>query len=393
MLNRKNTADPLRISVWNDNVFNSFDLFSEEELKFYSFGDGGDGGDADAASDPAEADTQSFGQAAADAAAAEAAAQAEADAKSDAAETDTASFDAAVAAAEAGAIHGDELGLDTTLGLPSLSQDSTESTTVSPITSVLGLVANGLLSLAPTPLGLANLGVTAVGKFGEMVGNETLANIGNLSAENVANNIGQALGFHSSLTSPIASVTVGPSRSSLSSPAAESLLGSDVSISAPIGSESLTSLSGSPIGSASSTGGLGSLGVGADDGGSDSGIGIVDTVRQNPLAVRPQSEVASASLDRLPIRRRPFNFVPGTVFAQSGGGIQSLIKQGPTLLDVVNQGMSIPKQTAPTQRMSPAAFNQRQPGGLRSTNYYTKAMQPASFYAQPQQVRNYGSIY
>lgn len=390
MLNRKNTADPLRISVWNDNVFNSFDLFSEEELKFYSFGDGGDGGEGEgeAESDPAEADTASF-----DAAAAEAeAAAADVDATNEPAEADTASFSQAAAAAEAGAIHGDELGMVTTLGLPSLSE---ESNTFS-LTSLLGLAARVGLAAVPVigpPLAIANTATNAIGKFGEVIGNETLANVGNLSVENIASNIGQEVGLPSSLTSPVASVTVGPSKSSISSPAAESLLGSDVSISAPIGSESLSSLSSSPIGSSPSTGGLGSLGVGADDGGSDSGIGIVDTVRQNPLAVRPQSEVASASLDRLPIRRRPFNFVPGTVFAQSGGGVQSLIKQGPTLLDVVNQGMSIPKQTAPTQRMSPAAFNKRQPGGLRSTNYYTKAMQPASFYAQPQQVRNYGSIY
>lgn len=393
MLNRKNTADPLRISVWNDNVFNSFDLFSEEELKFYSFGDGGDGGEGEAESDPAEADTQSFSQAAADAAAAAAEAEAEEAAKSDAAEADTASFDAAVAAAEAGAIHGDELGMVTTLGLPSLSQ---ESTTVSPVPSILGLVTRAALSAVPVvgpPLAIASLAANAIGKVGEVVGNETLANVGNFSAENLASNLGQTIGLPSSLTSPVASVTVGPSRSSISSPAAESLFGSNVSISAPIGSETVSSLSSSPIGSAPSTGGLASLGVGDDDGGTDSGIGLVDTVRQNPLAVRPQSEVTSASLDRLPIRRRPFNFVPGTVFAQSGGGIQSLIKQGPTLLDVVNQGMSIPKQTAPTQRMRPSAFNQRQPGGLRSTNYYTNAMQPASFYAQPQQVRNYGSIY
>ena len=79
--------------------------------------------------------------------------------------------------------------------------------------------------------------------------------------------------------------------------------------------------------------------------------------------------------------------------AYTGGGIQQLVNQEPTLLDVVNKGMSIPEETIPSQRPEQFIKGQQQPGGLRSTNYYTNAMQPASFYAQPQQVRNYGSIY
>ena len=63
------------------------------------------------------------------------------------------------------------------------------------------------------------------------------------------------------------------------------------------------------------------------------------------------------------------------------------------LLDVVNKGMAMPEETIPAQRPQQFISGQQQPGGLRSTNYYTNAMQPASFYAQPQQVRNYGSIY
>ena len=85
--------------------------------------------------------------------------------------------------------------------------------------------------------------------------------------------------------------------------------------------------------------------------------------------------------------------VVNAVSAYTGGGIQQLVNQGPTLLDVVNKGMSIPEETIPSQRPQPFIKGQQQPGGLRSTNYYTNAMQPASFYAQPQQVRNYGSIY
>jgi hypothetical protein len=118
--------------------------------------------------------------------------------------------------------------------------------------------------------------------------------------------------------------------------------------------------------------------------------GIASIVR-NPLEVRPQQEVQPSSRFGN-FTRRPFVFTPGRIFAQTGGGIQSLINQQPTLLDVVNTGMAIPEETIPSQRPQPFIKGQ-QPGGLRSTNYYTNAMQPASFYAQPQQVKNYGSIY
>ena len=118
--------------------------------------------------------------------------------------------------------------------------------------------------------------------------------------------------------------------------------------------------------------------------------GIASIVR-NPLEVRPQEEVQPSSRFGNFIRR-PLVFTPGRIFAQTGGGIQSLINQQPTLLDVVNTGMAIPEETIPSQRPQPFIKGQ-QPGGLRSTNYYTNAMQPASFYAQPQQVKNYGSIY
>ena len=85
--------------------------------------------------------------------------------------------------------------------------------------------------------------------------------------------------------------------------------------------------------------------------------------------------------------------IVSAVGAYTGGGIQKIVNQEPTLLDVVNKGMSIPEETIPSQRPEQFIKGQQQPGGLRSTNYYTNSMQPASFYAQPQQVRNYGSIY
>jgi hypothetical protein len=116
---------------------------------------------------------------------------------------------------------------------------------------------------------------------------------------------------------------------------------------------------------------------------------IVDVTRQAVIA-RRLSDEEEERLRRLR-RGLPVNVV-NAVGAYTGGGIQQLVNQGPTLLDVVNKGMSIPEETIPSQRPQPFIKGQ-QPGGLRSTNYYTNAMQPASFYAQPQQVRNYGSIY
>ena len=127
--------------------------------------------------------------------------------------------------------------------------------------------------------------------------------------------------------------------------------------------------------------------------GSDRLTGLSSVVQQNPLEVRPQDEVQSSASGTSRITRRPFNFTPGRIFAQTGGGIQDLINKEPTLLDVVNKGMAMPEETVPAQRPQQFISGQQQPGGLRSTNYYTNAMQPASFYAQPQQVKNYGSIY
>ena len=116
---------------------------------------------------------------------------------------------------------------------------------------------------------------------------------------------------------------------------------------------------------------------------------IVDVTRKSVIA-RRLSDEEEERLRRL--RRGLPPSIVNVVGAYTGGGIQQLVNQEPTLLDVVNKGMSIPEETIPSQR--PEQFiNGQQPGGLRSTNYYTNAMQPASFYAQPQQVRNYGSIY
>lgn len=149
-------------------------------------------------------------------------------------------------------------------------------------------------------------------------------------------------------------------------------------------SDTISGVSSNPSGSSSSFG---------EPDGSGGLTGLTSVVQQNPLEVRPQDEVQSSASGTSRITRRPFNFTPGRIFAQTGGGIQDLINKEPTLLDVVNKGMAMPKETVPAQKPQQFISGQQQPGGLRSTNYYTNAMQPASFYAQPQQVRNYGSIY
>ena len=116
-------------------------------------------------------------------------------------------------------------------------------------------------------------------------------------------------------------------------------------------------------------------------------------VPQNIVDVTRQSIIARRLSDEEEERLRRLRLGLPVVGAYTGGGIQQLVNQEPTLLDVVNKGMSIPEETIPSQRPEQFIKGQQQPGGLRSTNYYTNAMQPASFYAQPQQVRNYGSIY
>ena len=116
-------------------------------------------------------------------------------------------------------------------------------------------------------------------------------------------------------------------------------------------------------------------------------------VPQNTVDVIRQSIIGKRLSDEEEERLRRLRLGLPVVGAYTGGGIQQLVNQEPTLLDVVNKGMSIPEETIPSQRPEQFIKGQQQPGGLRSTNYYTNAMQPASFYAQPQQVRNYGSIY
>ena len=212
------------------------------------------------------------------------------------------------------------------------------------------------------------------------------------------------------LAADIAEVRAAPTQTTIGSPLAESIIGQAVETPAiPVGTDTIAPARDALSDVAKSVkGGLSEL---ADTIGitnqpsqvqpvstqsitptvterSPSG-GLVNII-QNPLTVRPQEEILPTDDSEGETRRRIIRRPTG---AQTGGGIQNLINQQPSLIDVVNSGMAMPDETIPSQRPEQFIKGQQQPGGLRSTNYYTNAMQPASFYAQPQQVRNYGSIY
>tara|TARA_R110000824_G_scaffold43088_1_gene126369 strand:+ start:4396 stop:5631 length:1236 start_codon:yes stop_codon:yes gene_type:complete len=73
---------------------------------------------------------------------------------------------------------------------------------------------------------------------------------------------------------------------------------------------------------------------------------------------------------------------------QNGGGIRDLVNDQTTLLDVINTGQAMPPNLGATQMqgaINPMQNNQQ--------NAYTQSTQPQSFYAQPQQVKNYGKLY
>jgi len=74
--------------------------------------------------------------------------------------------------------------------------------------------------------------------------------------------------------------------------------------------------------------------------------------------------------------------------AEGGGGIRDLVNDQTTLLDVINTGQAIPPNLGATQMQG--AIKPMQPN---QQNAYTQSTQPQSFYAQPQQVKNYGKLY
>ena len=82
---------------------------------------------------------------------------------------------------------------------------------------------------------------------------------------------------------------------------------------------------------------------------------------------------------------------PTIYTAQDGGGIRDLVEDQTTLIDVINTGQAMPPNIGATQAqgsMQPMQANQS-----NQQNVYTQSAQPQSFYAQPQQVKNYGNLY
>jgi hypothetical protein len=96
-----------------------------------------------------------------------------------------------------------------------------------------------------------------------------------------------------------------------------------------------------------------------------------------------------------PIPSRNINYRVGSVNeqynAQEGGGIRDLIESQMTLVDVLNTGQAIPPNMGTQQTQG--NMNVAQPTAPNQQNVYTQSTQPQSFYAQPQQVKNYGNLY
>ena len=81
----------------------------------------------------------------------------------------------------------------------------------------------------------------------------------------------------------------------------------------------------------------------------------------------------------------------GLVSLANGGNIRDVVEDQTTLIDVINTGQAIPPNIGATQAqgsMQPMQANQS-----NQQNIYTQSAQPQSFYAQPQQVKNYGNLY
>ena len=298
-----------------------------------------------------------------------------------------------------------------------LGKGATETFAVVPSLLNMGIKA-GLAAIPVVGpfLATASAILGGVGTVGKAVGEQSLQDIGQFAPSNIVSNLAERglasidPSLSEVLAADIAEVRAAPAQTTIGSPLAESIIGQTVETpSIPVGTDTIAPARDALSDVAKSVkGGLSEL---ADTIGitnqpsqvqpvstqsitptiterSPSG-GLVNII-QNPLTVRPQEEILPTDDSEGETRRRIIRRPTG---AQTGGGIQNLINQQPSLIDVVNRGMAMPDETIPSQRPEQFIKGQQQPGGLRSTNYYTNAMQPASFYAQPQQVRNYGSIY
>ena len=298
-----------------------------------------------------------------------------------------------------------------------LGKGATETFAVVPSLLNMGIKA-GLAAIPVVGpfLATASAILGGIGTIGKVTGEQSLQDIGQFAPSNIVSNLAERglasidPSLSEVLAADIAEVRAAPTTTTIGSPFAESLIGQTVETpSIPVGTDTIAPARDALSDVAKSVkGGLSEL---ADTIGitnqpsqvqpvstqsitptiterSPSG-GLVNII-QNPLTVRPQEEILPTDDSEGETRRRIIRRPTG---AQTGGGIQNLINQQPSLIDIVNRGMAMPDETIPSQRPEQFIKGQQQPGGLRSTNYYTNAMQPASFYAQPQQVRNYGSIY
>ena len=297
-----------------------------------------------------------------------------------------------------------------------------------------GIVENEKFAVAPSLLdmgikaGLAAIPVVGpflatasailggIGTIGKVTGEQSLQDIGQFAPSNIVSNLAERglasidPSLSEVLAADIAEVRAAPTTTTIGSPFAESIIGGRVETPAiPVGTDTIAPARDALSDVAKSVkGGLSELADTIGITNQPSQVQPVSTqsitptiterspsrglvnIIQNPLTVRPQEEILPTDDSEGETRRRIIRRPTG---AQTGGGIQNLINQQPNLIDVVNIGMAMPDETIPSQRPEQFIKSQKQPGGLRSTNYYTNAMQPASFYAQPQQVRNYGSIY
>ena len=413
MLDNISTDNVHRKNIWTDSLNNIFynGCISDEEIKVYCFGAGGGGGgsgDGGVAGDfgAAEAGLGAIG------------ATSGTGGKSGTQSDDTGISDA-ITDAMSGTLGGtmsDDAAFGPAFG-PSVVDadvpDSTESfystedieaafpSSFSIIGSPLGILGSALLSAIPVigpVLGVASTVMGAIGTIGDVTGIAGLSAIGDFSPTSLASKglsslateMGVPSNVTSALSSPVLSVEVGNEQTGLASglvgglvdiadPQAQTQFGID----APIGKSAFAGIQDTFSGIPASI--------------QDTLSSIPASIQQGLSSIGIQGDTSYSTFDDPessdnPIAVTAAKATGGLVSLKTGGGIRQLVNQGPTLLDVVNKGMSIPEETIPSQRPQPFIKGQ-QPGGLRSTNYYTNAMQPASFYAQPQQVRNYGSIY
>ena len=117
---------------------------------------------------------------------------------------------------------------------------------------------------------------------------------------------------------------------------------------------------------------------------------IIDTI--TPYAPTPYVQTPYV---RKPYVRNPnirYADEGGLVSLDNGGSIGEVVEDQTTnLIDIINTGQAIPPNIGAIQAqgsMQPMQANQP-----NQQNVYTQSAQPQSFYAQPQQVKNYGNLY